>query len=688
MRRPIGRRICFGGSLFCPPHPHPVARTKKRPAPLGAGQTRAARGIRGRTPDCSAQGMPHSMTHNPDVPINVSLDAPFDEAGTCLFEDRLTGHGGWLFARPEGVIEALTPAEVRPALERISAAQSARKYLAGYMSYEAGYALEPRLTPLHRAAPSSPNGLALPLLRFYVYGAATPLDGRATDQLVSAAAGKAGHRILPPAPGLTRADYEPLAERTLAYIRAGDIYQANLTFPLRGRIMGDPLSLYAALRSAQPVSHGAFLTMEDGALVSLSPELFVARTGAHLVTRPMKGTAPRGGSPADDELRRRALRADPKERAENLMIVDLLRNDLSRVCTPGSVTVRNLFEVETYPTLHTMTSTVEGELRPGQSSANILAALFPCGSVTGTPKIRAQEIIGELEAGPRGAYTGAIGYLLPGGDFSFNVAIRTLTAFRDGTYVYPVGGGIVADSDPAREYDEALLKGRVLTNEAAPFGLIETIAWSAAEGFDLLDRHMERLARSAKHFHRPFDATTTRDALARAVAHAPHPRLRVRLVLDEAGAPAIEIASLTDLPTPLPFVIADNPVDAADPYLRHKTTRRAVFEAELARAQMLGAREAVFENQYGEITEGAWTNVFVEREGQLLTPPQSAGLLPGTLRADLLADGRAVEHALTREDLLAADALYLGNSVRGLMPAQLLTPAQKETAASLAQPPS
>ncbi len=628
------------------------------------------------------------MTQTPDVPIDVSLDAPFDEAGTCLFEDRLTGRGTWLFVRPEAVIEAHTLADVRPALERISAAQATGKHLAGYISYEAGYALEPRLRPLHQPGPAVANRRTLPLLRFYVYGAATPLDGRATDQLVSAATGKAGHHISPPTPGLTRADYAPLAERTLAYIRTGDIYQANLTFPLTGRVNGNPLSLYAALRSAQPVGHGAFLTMEDAALVSLSPELFVARRGAHLVTRPMKGTAARGGSPADDELRRRALRADPKERAENLMIVDLLRNDLSRVCTPGSVTVRDLFEVETYPTLHTMTSAVEGELRPGQSSVDILAALFPCGSVTGTPKIRAQEIIDELEAGPRGPYTGAIGYLLPGGDFSFNVAIRTLTAFRDGTYVYPVGGGIVADSDPAREYDEALLKARVLTDEAAPFGLIETIAWSATEGFALLDRHMERLARSAAHFHRPFDLAATRDALGRAVAHAPHPRLRVRLVLDEAGTPTAEIAPLTDLPTPLPFVFAEVHVDAADPYLRHKTTRRAVFEAELARAQMLGAREAVFENQYGEITEGAWTNVFVERKGQLLTPPHTAGLLPGTLRADLLADGRAVEHALTRADLLAADALYLGNSVRGLMPAQLLTPAQKETAASLAQPPS
>lgn len=628
------------------------------------------------------------MTQTPDAPNDVSLNAPFDEAGTCLFEDRLTGRGGWLFAGPEDVIEARILAEVRPALERISDAQAAGKYLAGYMSYEAGYALEPRLTPFYRAGPSATDGHMLPLLRFYVYGAATALDGRTTDRLVSTATCKAGHRISAPAPGLTRADYSPLAERALAYIRAGDIYQANLTFPLTGQIDGDPLSLYAALRSAQPVAHGAYLAMEEAALVSLSPELFVAREGAHLITRPMKGTAPRGTGPADDELRRRALRADPKERAENLMIVDLLRNDLSRVCAPGSVTVRNLFEVETYPTLHTMTSTVEGELRPGQSSADILAALFPCGSVTGTPKIRAQEIIGELEAGPRGPYTGAIGYLLPGGDFSFNVAIRTLTAFRDGTYVYPVGGGIVADSDPAREYDEALLKARVLTNEAAPFGLIETIAWSAAEGFALLDRHMERLARSAAYFHRPFNAAATREALARAVANAPRPRLRVRLALDEAGIPAVETAPLTDLPSPLPFVFAEVPVDAADLYLRHKTTRRAVFDAELARAQTLGAREAVFENQYGEITEGAWTNIFVERDGQLLTPPLAAGLLPGTLRADLLAAGRAVEARLTHADLLAVDALYLGNSVRGLMPAQLITQAQKETAVSAAQPPS
>jgi len=587
---------------------------------------------------------------------------------------------GLLLTRPHHVIEARTLAEVVPALKRVSEAQNAGNYLGGYISYEAGYALEPRLAPL--LPRQDENGLdgALPLLRFYVFDHAVRLSGRKADALVMASASANGHHITRPAPTLQTEAYLPLAMQVLAYIGAGDIYQANLTFPLKGHIEGDPVSLYAALRSAQPVAHGAFLTMEEAALISLSPELFVARRGGQLTTRPMKGTAARGATPDDDQRRRAALRTNPKERAENLMIVDLLRNDLARVCVPGSVKVSHLFEVETYPTLHTMTSTVEGQLQPGQSTADILTALFPCGSVTGTPKIRAQEIIRELEANSRGPYTGAIGYLLPGGDFSFNVAIRTLTAYRSGAYTYPVGGGIVADSDPSHEYAEALLKARVLSNEAEPFGLIETMAWSAADGFALLERHLDRLAASALHFHRPFDRSAAQDALAQAVEGAGGAHLRLRLVLDATGSISVESAPLADLPSPLPFVFAEHTSDAADPYLRHKTTRRATFERELASATAQGAREAVFANQYGEITEGAWTSVFVERLGRLLTPPLAAGLLPGTLRAELLQSGRAEEAPLTRDDVLSADAVYLGNSVRGLMPAQLMTGAQKKTA--------
>jgi len=600
----------------------------------------------------------------------------FKDPGTCFFEDRINSDlGARAFGKPFAMIEARHLAEVSDALANVARFQEKGAFLAGYIAYEAGAALEPTITAVTQAASRE-----LPLLRFFAYEDALTLSPHLADRYIMNACVQ-GHRISLPEADWSFDEYTPRMARVLEYIRAGDIYQANLTFPLTGNLQGEPLSLYAALRSAQPVGFGAFLQMNDATVLSLSPELMVQRSGNQLKTRPMKGTAPRGESSAEDATRRRALRNDPKERAENLMIVDLLRNDLSRVCRPGSVEVRNLFEVETYPTLHTMTSTVVGELEGERSSADILAALFPCGSVTGAPKIRAQQVIQEIENHSRGIYTGAIGYLEPTGDFSFSVAIRTLTATPDGRFVYPVGGGIVSDSTAAREYEEALLKGRVLIKEAEPFDLIETIAWTADEGFALLGRHLERLEGSAAYFGRLYDRTKVLQALEEAISEPAAASLRLRLLLSPTGNVSITSSPLeTALPSPLPFIFSKKQVDVADPYLRHKTTRRAKFERGLVAAKAVGAMEALFENQNGEITEGAWTSLFIERAGTLLTPPLTSGLLPGTLRADLLAEGRAKEAVLSREEVLTADAVYLGNSVRGLMRARLLN---KETATPL-----
>jgi len=400
--------------------------------------------------------------------------------GTLLFEDRLHGGTSHLFKNPKCVIEARHGGQVAGALDELGKARQDGAWLAGYISYEAGYALEPRLVPL--AESPERNADALPLLRFYVFDEVRQLGPRQTDDFIHANGTAKGHRLDALLSAISPEVYREKLERVLAYIQAGDIYQANFTFPQRGRVEGDPVSLYAALRARQRVGFGACLAMEDATILSLSPELFVKREGRGLVARPMKGTAARGGDPAEDERSRRALREDQKERAENLMIVDLLRNDLSRVCVPGSVKVPRLFDVETYETLHTMTSMIEGTLDPHHDVATILKALFPCGSVTGAPKIRAQQIIHELEAGPRGVYTGSIGFIAPDGDFTFNVAIRTMTVHHDGTCVYPVGGGIVADSNPDREFGEALLKAKVIEQEAAPFGLTFLSAtWRASK---------------------------------------------------------------------------------------------------------------------------------------------------------------------------------------------------------------
>jgi para-aminobenzoate synthetase/4-amino-4-deoxychorismate lyase len=471
-----------------------------------------------------------------------------------------------------------------------------------------------------------------------------------------------------PAYGL--GEHAAKVERVLELIRAGDIYQANLTFPIDFRYDGAPLALYAALRARQPVAHGGVVATGEHWILSVSPELFVSEAGGVMTTRPMKGTCARGGDPAADAAAVRALVADPKQRAENLMIVDLLRNDLSRISTPGSVQTPALFTVETYPTLHTLTSTVQSRPLPGVGFAEKMAALFPCGSVVGAPKIRANEIIAELEARPRGVYTGAIGWLAPDGDLKLNVAIRTAVIDADGRGVYGVGGGIVADSDPAGEYQEALLKGRVLTELAEDYGLIETLRWTRA-GFQRLAQHLDRLESSARRLGFAFDHAAAEATFHSAAAGwtAEAGERRVRGVLARAGgltvtATVVEPAGVQ----PMTVGLATEPLDAADPFLRHKTTRRAQHERAFVEAAALGFDEALLVNRAGRVADASRNSVFLQRAGRLVTPPVRDGALPGALRAELIAAGRAMEGELTPSDL-AAGRWFLGNSLHGLRPA-------------------
>ncbi|WP_413873916.1 aminodeoxychorismate synthase component I [Albidovulum sp.] len=357
-----------------------------------------------------------------------------------------------VFDAPRRIIRAETAAGLVPALEALDTARAAGLWAAGFLSYEAGYALEPRLADLMPAA------RRLPLLAFGLYDAPAP----AGPALARAAAEAAAARLGPATPSWTAADHAAAMERVLAWIRAGDIYQANLTMPMRARRAGPALGLYGALAARQPVGHGAFVALpECPVLISRSPELFFATDATgRIETRPMKGTAPRASNPAHDAALRLELQQSVKNRAENLMIVDLLRNDISRVCTPGSVRVPELYAIESYVTVHQMVSRVTGLLRPGTAPSAILRALYPCGSITGAPKIRAMEIIRALEPDPRGAYCGAIGWLGPDGAAAFSVAIRTLTLHGEEEVEFGVGGGIVADSTPQGEYEEALWKAR------------------------------------------------------------------------------------------------------------------------------------------------------------------------------------------------------------------------------------
>jgi aminodeoxychorismate synthase component I len=364
----------------------------------------------------------------------------------ALIDDNLSGRAR-LYSRPEFLIRADQAEDVASAFRRMEEARAAGLTLAGYASYELGYLLEPRLAPL------LPAERRVPLLCFGAFR-------EAEDFLPASIIGDGTIGALHAE--WSFADYAPRFQRVLDYISAGDVYQINLTFPMRGRVTGDPLALYRDLRRRQPVAHGGVVSLGDETILSLSPELFFKVRSGQITAKPMKGTAKRESDSARDAEAALKLAVDEKQRAENLMIVDLLRNDLSRISRVGSVHVPKLFEVETYPTLHQMTSTVMAELLPDLTLRDLFTGLFPCGSVTGAPKIRAMEIIRKIEATPRGVYCGAVGWIAPSGDMSFNVAIRTLTCFADGSAVLNVGSGIVADSTAKAEYEECLLKSRFL----------------------------------------------------------------------------------------------------------------------------------------------------------------------------------------------------------------------------------
>lgn len=468
-------------------------------------------------------------------------------------------------------------------------------------------------------------------------------------------------------------------ERIRDYIAAGDTYQVNYTYRLRFDAFGSVFALYARLRARQPVPYGALVGLPDGgALLSFSPELFVRHAGETLLARPMKGTAPASDDPDTDAARAAALAHDPKNRAENLMIVDLLRNDLGRVAQTGSVTVPKLFEVTRFGAVLQMTSTVQARLRDDATLAEVFAALYPCGSITGAPKRRTMEIIDELEPDPRGIYTGAIGWFDPPGDgrafgdFCLSVPIRTL-ALAPGEGVrrgeLGVGAGIVFDSDPAGEFAECQLKARFLTGLPNEFDLFETIKASWQDGPRHLDLHLARMGASAAYFGRPFDAAAARTLVVDACLALP-PQAgvhRLRLALAANGGLTATSAPLAPLHEPVRVVLADTPTHSNDVFLRHKTSIRSRYDAAWRAAEAAGAFDALFFNERGELTEGGRSNVFVRLEGRWYTPPLSCGLLPGVMRTVMLAAPAwdAQERVITRAMLERAEGVVVCNALRG-----------------------
>jgi para-aminobenzoate synthetase/4-amino-4-deoxychorismate lyase len=582
--------------------------------------------------------------------------------GTVLLHDTLDPSGeNLLFSAPRDVLVAHDAASARAALAQLEAAGQAGLHAAGFLSYELGFVFEERL--LDRLPPPGPT----PLLWLGLYDAPERLTTAEVDRRLAAMDGPVGlARDI--APRIDQAAYGLAFDQVKSLIAAGDTYQVNLTFKAGFRLEGDPVTLYRELVRKQPVPYGALINTGEQWILSRSPELFVSSRDGMLAARPMKGTLKRGRTLAEDEAGRAALAGDAKNRAENLMIVDLLRNDLGRIAEIGSVKVTDLFTVETYSTLHTMTSGIVAQRRSGVSTTQLLANLFPCGSITGAPKLRAMEIIHDVEAGPRGVYTGSIGHFAPNGDLTLNVAIRTAVIDNDGRGEIGIGGGIVADSVADDEYREALLKMAFFTDPARPVTLIETLLWERGIGFALLERHLERLAASAGYFGLTFD----RAAIVALLDGQSFPadRMRVRLTLDASG-PAVTAVELPPNPDVFRFAIAPERLNSQSLWLMHKTTNRAFYDEPRVSAHAAhGVDEVVFLNEHLELTEGSITNLFIERGGILLTPPLSSGLLPGTLRAELIASGKAVEQVLRLDDLETAEAIWLGNSVRGLMRAE------------------
>jgi para-aminobenzoate synthetase / 4-amino-4-deoxychorismate lyase len=593
-----------------------------------------------------------------------------------LLDDSLTPSGqtalgtSLLFDAPERIVVAYEPGEVEAGLDAVTQGLARGLHAAGFFSYELGYCLEPRLQAL------LPKERRQPLLWIGLFHEPRRLDDAATRAWLDGNGAAQPSAISDLKLSWTREQYGRAFAAVEDYIAAGDVYQINLTLKYLFAFTGDPVALYAALRRKQRVEYGALIGASDFHVLSLSPELFFRREGKHMSSRPMKGTAPRGRTPREDARLRTWLAMDEKQRAENLMIVDLLRNDLGRVAKIGSVEVTDLFTVETYRTVHQMTSGIIAEPRGDMGLKDMLHALFPCGSVTGAPKVRAMEIIRELEGEARGIYTGAIGHIAPNGDCQFNVAIRTIVL--DGSRgEMGIGSGVVADSKVDTEFEECLLKAHFLTDTEISFQLIETMRWERDSGFYLLERHLARLQSSAAHFGYPFDRDAVLAALAAEADGLEGNVHMVRLLLAEDGTLTVTSTRI-ELPakdTVWKFVVSDSRVDEKDPLFFHKTTRRQFYDREMERQKALtGCDEVIFLNKKGELTEGTRTSLFIEQDGRLFTPALTCGLLPGTLREELIDLPRAAasEAVLTLADLASADRIYLGNSVRGLIRAEPL----------------
>ncbi|MDI3328354.1 MAG: aminodeoxychorismate synthase component I [Alicyclobacillaceae bacterium] len=559
-----------------------------------------------------------------------------------------------VFANPVQVVTAFRSDDVRFALAEVERGVEKGLFAGGYIAYEAAPAFDPSL--------SVKSGNRLPLLWFGLFREPAKGGLPETEGHFSLSGWKAE---------VDESRYRRDIETIRAAIARGETYQVNYTIRLFGRVEGDDWALYQSLVRTHRPPYAAYLRLGRHRILSASPELFFRMEGDSITVRPMKGTAPRGRWVEEDDRLRSHLRQSDKNRAENVMIVDLLRNDLGKIAQTGSVRVRSLFDVESYPTVFQMTSTLEAKLRPDLSVSDVLDALFPSGSVTGAPKVRTMKWIAELEDSPREVYCGTIGLIAPGRRAVFNVAIRTLILDHlTKEAVYGTGAGITWDSTAEGEFRETLEKARIVTEPFPDFKLLETIRLDAG-GYVLLDRHLQRLMESARYFGFPLDAEKVQNTLEEHARRYPGQRRRVRLTAAQDGEIRVDSAPLTDAPDgPVPVALADRPVSSSDRFLYHKTTRRDPHDA--ARARRPDVFDVLLWNEREEATEFTIGNLVAEIDGEKKTPPLECGLLAGTFRNHLLEQGVIAEGRITLRDLRKASRLWLINSVRGWVPVRLV----------------
>ena len=571
----------------------------------------------------------------------------------------------FLFLKPVQILSAWKLDEIPALFRQIEETLAHGLHVAGFVGYECGYHFE----SFEGVAPAPSE---LPLAWFGVYRnpliynhEKTCLESDSSPHPIYESRDLPDRLVDDVVLTISEEEYCEKIRRIKDYILAGDTYQVNFTDCVDLQISVSAAEAFAILSRHQPVAYSAFLRVADHHILSLSPELFFRIDNGRIVTRPMKGTMSRGLDSAEDIEAAARLQSDDKNRAEHVMIVDLLRNDLGRICTMGSVTVEDIFSVEKYRTLFQMTSTISGTLQPGIGYYDIFRSMFPSGSITGAPKIRTMQIIREMEQRPRGIYTGAIGFISPDRTVAFNVAIRTIV-MKDGQRRMGVGGGIVADSRPEDEYRECLLKANFLIRQRPQFQLLETMLWDGE--FVFLAMHLDRMESSAVYFEFPFDrASITSQLVGRSNKFPLGDRYRVRLLLDSTGKITITDTKQSPDRSTGYVRLSSERTSSEDVFLRHKTTHRERYDRLYAEARADGFDEILFLNEREEVTEGAISNIFILREGRLFTPPLRSGVLPGVFRRYLLDTNAAAEECvLTVQDLESADGVFLCNSVRGI----------------------